>query len=128
MMRKCDEIQHFLTSILFSDEARFFLNRQVNMHNCRYWDDHNPHWKIEGHTQGPQKVNLWAGIIYNNIVGPFMINGNLKCEVYFNMLTNNIFPALRTVLGINFNSVLFQQDGALPHYYLGCAICYINVS
>lgn len=118
MMRKCDEIQNFLSSILFSDEATFFVNGQVNRHNCRYWADHNPHWMIEGHTQRPQKVNLWAGIINNNIVGPFVVDGNLTGEIYFNMLTNNILPAVRALLGANFNSVWFQQDGAPPHYYL----------
>ncbi|KAG8280816.1 hypothetical protein J6590_072500 [Homalodisca vitripennis] len=37
VMRKCDDNRDFLTNILFSDEATFFLNGNVNRHNCRYW-------------------------------------------------------------------------------------------
>ncbi|GBM31390.1 hypothetical protein AVEN_99607-1 [Araneus ventricosus] len=30
-------------NILWSDEAHFFLNGQVNIHNCRTWATENPH-------------------------------------------------------------------------------------
>ncbi|RZC39627.1 hypothetical protein BDFB_015140, partial [Asbolus verrucosus] len=33
------------------------------------------------HTQYPQKVNVWCGIIGQNIIGPFFINGNLTRQV-----------------------------------------------
>ncbi|KAJ8934777.1 hypothetical protein NQ318_008666 [Aromia moschata] len=32
----------------------------------------NPHWIIETHTQHPQKLNVWAGIVANRIIGPFL--------------------------------------------------------
>ncbi|KAG8243615.1 Gamma-tubulin complex component 2 [Homalodisca vitripennis] len=57
VMRKCDDNRDFLTNILFSDEATFFLNGNVNRHNCRYWASENPHWITESHSQQPQKLN-----------------------------------------------------------------------
>ena len=33
----------FLRSICFSDEATFYLDGEINRHNCRYWDTENPH-------------------------------------------------------------------------------------
>ncbi|EFN88752.1 hypothetical protein EAI_08520, partial [Harpegnathos saltator] len=33
--------------------------------------DVNPHWKRDNHTQYPQKVNIWAGILNGRPVGPF---------------------------------------------------------
>lgn len=59
-------------TICFSDESTFFLNGKVNRQNVRYWADQNPHVFREGHTQYPQKVNVWAGIMGNHIVGPFL--------------------------------------------------------
>lgn len=32
---------NFLDSVVFSDEATFFWNCTVNLHNCRYWSDSN---------------------------------------------------------------------------------------
>lgn len=32
-----------LNNIIFSDEATFMLNGNVNRHNCRLWSDVNPH-------------------------------------------------------------------------------------
>lgn len=116
MMQKLDINPNFVNSIVFTDESTFMLNGNVNRHNCRYWTDTNPHWMIEAHTQHPQKVNVWAGIVGQNIIGPFIIDGNLDGVSYHHMLINRIMPAIQNVEGLNFNSIWFQQDGAPPHY------------
>jgi hypothetical protein len=33
------------SGILFTDEANFYFNAEVNLQNLRYWSDSNPHWK-----------------------------------------------------------------------------------
>jgi hypothetical protein len=60
MMNLIDNNQMSLASIVFSDQSTFILHGEVNRHN---WDDRNAHWIRETHTQFPQKVNVWAGII-----------------------------------------------------------------
>lgn len=72
MMNRMDENPLFLYNIVFSDEATFTLKGEVNRHNCRYWSDTNPAWMLESHTQYPQKVNVWAGILNDTIIGPFL--------------------------------------------------------
>jgi len=67
----------WVNNIVFSDEATFELTGNVNRHNCWYWSDVNPHWKRDNHTQYPQKVNVWAGILNVRPVDPFFIEGNL---------------------------------------------------
>lgn len=118
MMDRYVQEPNFLAKIVFSDEATFTLHGDVSRHNCRYWSDDNPHWMRESHTQKPEKVNVWAGIVGNHIVGPFIINGNLNGVTYELMLRETIIPALRAVLGRSYNTVWFQQDGAPPHYAL----------
>ena len=53
---------HMDPSILFSAEAIFHLNGQVNRHNMCYWSEVNPKWNEEGHHQNNPKIMVWAGI------------------------------------------------------------------
>lgn len=105
----------FVNNILFSDEATFMLNGYVNRHNCRYWAQKNPNWLIEAHTQRPQKLNVWAGIINDNIIGPFFVNGTLTMERYLNLLSQNVVPTLQAIYPNN-NNLWFQHDGAPAHF------------
>jgi transposase len=118
MMQKHEENNKFFNQIVFTDEATFMLNGSLNRHNCRYWADQNPHWMRETHTQHPQKVNVWAGIIGNRLVGPFFIEGNLNVEMYLHMLQNEIVPAINNEVGPLLRNTWFQQDGAPPHFGL----------
>jgi len=46
MMQRINEEPNFLFNIVFSDEATFEVNGNVNRynrHNCKLWFDENPH-------------------------------------------------------------------------------------
>lgn len=116
MMEMITENPQFLGNVVFSDEATFQLNGNVNRHNFRYWCDTNPHWMNETHTQYPQKLNVWAGIVDDTIIGPFFIEGNLNAQKYEQLLRNQIVPAIQAVKGDDFQNTWFQQDGAAPHF------------
>ena len=92
------------------------MNGEVNRHNCRYWAAENPYWIEQTHTQRPQKLNVWAGIMGNRIIEPFFIDGTLNGQRYLDLLENLIVPAIVTVIedgDIDFDSI-FQQDGTSP--------------
>jgi len=128
MCHRVNTIPNLLLNVCFSDECTFFLNGKVNKQNCRYWSDENPFIFHEGHTQEPQKVNVWAGILGNAIIGPLFIEENLTGNLYLNMLEDTIDPLitheLETQIDGDGNLLLqedllhFQQDGAPPHYFL----------
>lgn len=128
MTQKIVNEPRIVKNICFSDECTFYLNGNVNKQNCRYWSDENPHIFREGHTQYPQKINVWAGILGNKIIGPLFINDNLNGQIYAEMLETTVEPLILTELenqrDENGNLVLdenllhFQQDGAPPHYVL----------
>lgn len=113
MMDKINSGEILLNRILFTDEATFFIHGEVNSQNCRYWSRQNLHLYNATRTQQPQKVNVWAGLIGHQIVGPFFINGNLTGEMYLDLLQQRIIPAINN---LNIGDVWFQQDGAPPHY------------
>jgi hypothetical protein len=78
---------------------------------------------MEVHTQRPQKINAWCGIIGRNIIGPFFIDCNLTSAKYLQLL-QQVIPRLRQIF-VNYEdrnilaeTVWFQQDGAPPHFGL----------
>ncbi|XP_072401603.1 uncharacterized protein [Diabrotica undecimpunctata] len=113
----------YLRHICFSDKATFYLNGHVHRQNVRYWSDENPLLFRECHTQFPTKLNVWAGILGDHIIGPFFIEGNLTGESYLNLLETQIIPAIHDVLRNNpgefTQDIIFQQDGAPSHYDAG---------
>lgn len=122
LMDKCNNDTLFATNIIFSDECTFTLNGEVNKQNCRYWAKENPKWMREHHTQYPQKVNVWAGIVRNKIIGPYFFDGTVNGRTYLHFLMNfliptlmNLFPSANNPGNID-ETLWYQQDGAPPHY------------
>lgn len=124
-MQFCEIIQNkiaedpdFVRKICFSDECTFFLNGALNRHNSRYWAPENPHLGRESHTQYPQKINVWAGIFNDQIVGPFFIEDNLNGPLYLQLLQDAVVPRIVEIIEESGEDLdpIFQQDGAPPHY------------
>lgn len=107
----------FAKGILFSDEAYFTMNGEVNRHNCRYWSDANPTWVAPIREHSPAKVMVWCGIWDTRIIGPFFIYNTLTAPQYLMLLQDLVFPSILNADGI-FPSY-FQHDGAPPHYGIG---------
>ncbi|KAJ8912835.1 hypothetical protein NQ315_014418 [Exocentrus adspersus] len=108
IMFRCDGDPNFLNNIVFSDGATFCLNGSVNRHNCRYWSQENPHWIQECHSQNQGKVNVWAGIVGNRIIGPYFFEENLSAARYLEFLRFDLIPALAVLFPNN-------EDGDMPH-------------
>ena len=127
---KIDEYPDYTKAICFSDESTFFLNRRAHNNNVRYWSDERPNMFRENHTQYPEKVNVWAGILGNHIVGPVFLNENLTGDVYLEILISEVEPLILEILENNPEEfgdyeITFQQDGAPPHYH-GAVREYMN--
>jgi hypothetical protein len=124
MQSKCNEEPDFLKSILFSDECTFYMNSRVCRHNMYYWSNVNPHWATDISLQDHTKVNVWAGIIGNQIIGPFFFDGTLNGQTYLDLLQNHVGPKLseNNIEG----EVWFQHDGA-PGHYSTEVINYLNI-
>lgn len=115
MMEIIIDDPQLLNNIVFSDEATFELTGNVNRHNFR-WSDVNSDWMRGNHTQYPQKVNVWTGILNGRPIGPFFIEDNLNARVYKAMLREQIIPAIQNIADENLDDIYFQQGGASPHY------------
>lgn len=101
---------NFLNRILFSDEATFHVSGHVHCHNVRIWAIENPHAYVEYERNSP-KVNVWCAIGRDRIVGPFFFAESTVTSIaYLDMLQLFTLPQIEN------EDLIFQQDGAPPHY------------
>ncbi|GFT92984.1 hypothetical protein TNCV_741171 [Trichonephila clavipes] len=54
-------VPDFQKRILFSDEAHFWLNGNVNKQNCRIWSEANPQLYVETPLH-PEKLTVWCAL------------------------------------------------------------------
>jgi hypothetical protein len=69
---------------------------------------------LDDRCQNSPKVNVWAGIYNDTMIGPFFFDGNIDGDSYLHMLRTQAIPALRAAAGNNLP--YWQQDGAPAHF------------
>lgn len=114
IMERANNDDNFIKNIFFTDESTFPLLGHANPAVTRYWSLDNLHRTYVARTQYPQKLNVWAGILGDHVIGPLFIDGTLNGVKYLDLLQTQIIPALQQ-LGINLGDVWFQQDGCPAH-------------
>jgi hypothetical protein len=79
----------FIQNILWTDESYFSQDGIFNQHNNHIWATENPfavHPRAHQHRFG---INLWAGVIDNNLVGPFTLRARVNAENFLQFLQND---------------------------------------
>lgn len=110
---------NFISCILFTDEAGFTKNGIINSHNLHVWAYENPHATITSRYQHQfPSINLWAGIVGNRLLGPFVLPQRLNGEFYLQFLQNDLPVLLEDVPLLTRQNLWFMHDGAPPHYSL----------
>jgi len=101
-------------NVFFSDEATFYSSAFVNKHNIRYRCETNPHATVET-IMNSQKLNIWCALSKNRLIGPFFFDDEIvDGENYLAMLQSFFIPEVRRLK--KGRSIIFQQDGAPPHF------------
>jgi len=116
MLNAIDEDEIFLQRICFSDEATFYVNGCVYRHNCRIWGTQQPN-EIHEYVRGSPKVNVWCGLLYDRVIGPFFFSeSTITGVVYLDLLEQYVFPQIETFEQESVSRVISMQDGAPPHF------------
>ena len=105
---------------MFSDEATFYGNGQLNWHNSHYWSIHNPNWVHYVDNQHRWSV-VWCGIMNGCLIGPYFSDGNVNGAAYLNFLQNEL-PELLTNVDLETRRRLWLQDDAPCHRSLRIGI------
>ncbi|GFU44292.1 uncharacterized protein TNCV_3041331 [Trichonephila clavipes] len=106
----------FAASVLFTDEASFSREGIFNTHNSHSWAAANPHVTRTRAAQDRFLVNVWAGILGDHLIGPYILPDRLTGPRYLIFLEQVLSELLDSahVTAATRTSMWFQQDGA-PH-------------
>ncbi|PNF42612.1 hypothetical protein B7P43_G01283 [Cryptotermes secundus] len=108
------EDENFISRLIFSNEATFHLSGTVNRHNVRIWGTEHPHETVE-HERDSPKVNVFCAVFQDKVYGPFFFEGNtVTGQTYLDKFQNWLFTSLQA----DSPDLIFQQDGAPPHWHL----------
>ncbi|XP_026829886.1 uncharacterized protein LOC105283860 [Ooceraea biroi] len=101
---------------LFSDEACFTRDGVFNSRNSHIWDE-NPHAVAFTRHQQQFSVNIWAGIVGENLI-VYLLPPRLNAHIYLQFI-QNILPGLLQNVPLDIRrDMWFQHDGAPAHFSL----------
>jgi hypothetical protein len=63
----------FVSSVLFTDEALFGRDGIINIHNQHQQAEDNPHGVNYSRHQQQFRINVWAGIVGDCLVGSHVL-------------------------------------------------------
>lgn len=112
----------FALKVLWTDEASFTRGGISNIHNEHYWSHTNPHVSTESSFQHQWRINVWAGIIGDVVVGPYFLPHSLNGNNYLEFLMHNldeelmVLPVSSYVDLVIDNNMVYQHDGAPAHF------------
>ena len=112
------EDPRFFRYVLFSDEAKFYSDGQLNRHNCHYWSDEQPHWYRTVDHQNRWSLMVWCGSVNGHLIGPYFFEGNVDRHSYLELLRDRLPQLLENVDLATRQRMWLQQDGAAPHFAL----------
>lgn len=99
MLKKSERNSQFCQIVLFTDESNFSNTNIQNSRNTRIWAYSNPHTIIfETFYQARFLINVWAGIVGDNIIDSFYLPNSLTGAHYFNFLRSHLICQLRKII------------------------------
>lgn len=120
IIEKCAQNEDFIANILFTEETTFFLqgaHDSLQVRHGMYGNNHN--------LYTAQKLNVWVGILGDNIIGPFFIDSPLNTQKYIDLLQINVLPCLFRIPNLDLGNVWYQQNGC-PSYNSASAQQYLR--
>lgn len=118
VLNRTQEQPDFFDYVLFSDEATFHNNGNVNRHNLHYYATENPHFRRYVDNQHRWSLNVWGGIVGTHLVGPHFFDGRINAEIYLDFLRHILPNLLEDIPLATLRRLWLQQDGAPAHYGL----------
>ena len=102
--------------ILFTDDASFIRDSINNTHNSHRRSNKNPHAIVERNSQHRFSVNVWCGVINNQLIGPAVLPNRLTGCACVDFLKNELPLLLEEVPLTKRMCMVFQHEGAPAHY------------
>jgi hypothetical protein len=82
-----------ICNILFTDEAYLTCDGVNKTRNSHLWDRDNPRGTVKSIYQHLFAINVWCGVIGDQLISPYIFPQLLTCDIYTNFLQDEL-PAL----------------------------------
>ena len=112
--RFLDKLPKDTKRIIFSDEATFSTDGNVNTWNCRIWSVQRPTAFCTEKFQNAAKVTIWAAMTEDKLFGPYFFPDTVTGQSYRDILEMFFFPEYRNSEWPT-GRPYFMQDGAPSH-------------
>jgi len=106
----------FLTDILWTDESKFSHEGITNFHNLHFWAEENPRLTRETSFQRKFSVNVWMGLIGQDVIGPHFFPDHLNGDIYENFLRHDLQDLFDDIPLAVRGRMIFQHDGCPAHF------------
>ncbi|GBM18583.1 hypothetical protein AVEN_47965-1 [Araneus ventricosus] len=98
------------------DEATFIREVIFNLRNQYVWSDSNPHCITPRQRQKKFSLNIWASILCDYVVGPYILPDRLTGATYRIFLEQVLHSLLQAVPLPIQRDMWFMHDGAPAHF------------
>lgn len=127
VMQQCALQPDFVGDVLFTDEATLSREGVFNAHNSHVWATDNPHATRPHAFQQRFCINVWAGIVNDFLIGPYLLPTRLSGGSYLIFLKEVLPQLLHDVPIAIRNRMWFQHDGAPAHFSIDVRN-YLNIT
>jgi hypothetical protein len=86
-----------------------------NTRNSHLWDRDNPHGTVKSNYQHHFSINVWCGVIGDQLIGPNIFPQCLTGDIFANFLQDELPALLENVPLQTWQQMFYQHDGAQPH-------------
>ena len=118
LQQTCAANPDFLRNVLFTDEAGFTRDGIVNFHNTHVWAYENPHATVESRHQQRFSLNVWAGLVGDHLIGPYVLPNRLNGQAYLTFLRDDLPDLLDDIPLLTRQRMWLMHDGAPAHFLL----------
>ena len=116
MVQRCENEPAFLRKFLFTDEAQFNRDGFFNCRNCHIWARHNPRVIFQRHYQQRFAVNVWAGILDDHVIGPYLLPPRLN-GVRYRVFIEQVLPELLEDVPLHTHHQMWMQLDVAPAHF-----------
>ncbi|CAK1600423.1 unnamed protein product [Parnassius mnemosyne] len=118
LLRQRRLVPKFCDRILWTDEANFNRTGITNFRNLHLWmpEEKNPLAVRPASFQIEFSINVWAGMISDYLIGPFILPSRLTGPAYLTFLQEELPDLMSDVDLQTKRKMWFQHDGAPAHF------------
>jgi len=107
---------YMICNILFPNLAHSTRDGVNNTRKSHLWDCDNPHGTVKSNYQHRFSINVWCGVIGDQLIGPYTLPQRLTGDIYANFLHDELPALLENVPLQTWLQMYYQHDGVTPGF------------